>query len=212
MSWSTSNLRDQSAIMFTGIIETTGIVKEVIQGAENRSFRIQASITHELKVDQSLAHNGICLTVEVIEADIYQVTAVPETLAKTNAANWSVGDYINLERAMLLNSRLDGHIVLGHVDTRGSCFKIKELNNSWVYTFSFDKAYAKFIIEKGSITVNGISLTCYEVTEDSFSVSIIPYTWEHTNIKKLQEGNLVNLEFDVLGKYVNRIAHFSQPQ
>lgn len=199
-------------IMFTGIIESTGIVREIIQGAENRSFRIQASIAHELKVDQSLAHDGICLTVEAIEADIYQVTAVPETLAKTNAENWSVGDCINLERAMLLHSRLDGHIVLGHVDTKGTCVEINELNNSWVYTFSFDKAYAKFIIEKGSITVNGISLTCYDVKDDSFTVSIIPYTWEHTNIKKLKKGHLVNLEFDVLGKYVNRIAHFSQPQ
>lgn len=190
--------------MFTGIIESIGTVKGIHQDQGNISFWIESSLTPELKVDQSIAHNGICLTIEEINDNLFKVTAVPETIDKTNAGSWGTGDRINLERAMLFNARVDGHLVQGHVDTKGVCTAVTALNNSWVYQFRFPKEFAHLIIEKGSIAVNGISLTCYNVTEDHFTVSIIPYTYEHTNLKFVQPNDLINLEFDLIGKYINR--------
>jgi riboflavin synthase len=194
--------------MFTGIIESVGVVQKVEPGAESVRFIIQSSLTHELKIDQSLAHNGICLTVEAIDGDNYQVTAVPETLEKTNASTWKPGEKLNLERAMLLNSRLDGHMVQGHVDTTGLCVKRENLEDSWKYRFSFPKEFGFLLINKGSIAINGISLTCYDVSDDQFSVSIIPYTFHHTNISQVHEGSLINLEFDILGKYISKMRKY----
>lgn len=196
--------------MFTGIIEATGIVSDVIISGSNRSFWITSRIADELKIDQSLAHNGACLTVEAIKDGQYLVTAIEETLVKTNLAGWEKGTIINLERCMALSGRLDGHIVQGHVDDVATCVNKIEKNGSTEFTFQFDKEFASLVIEKGSITVNGTSLTIFNVTEDQFTVAIIPYTFEHTNIKYLQNGHDVNIEFDMIGKYVNRIMQFKQ--
>lgn len=190
--------------MFTGIIETVGVLEEVRENGGNRSFLIRSAITQELKVDQSLAHNGICLTVEKIENDLYQVTAVAETLAKTNAGQWQKGDQVNLERAMTMNARLDGHMVQGHVDTVATCTDIEEMDGSWTFRFSFPEKFRALMIEKGSVCVNGISLTAFEVGDNQFSVAIIPFTWEHTNLNRLQKGQQVNIEFDMIGKYIQR--------
>jgi riboflavin synthase len=190
--------------MFTGIIENAGIIEQVTETGGNRSFRVRSSLTPELKVDQSLSHDGICLTVEGIEGQTYQVTAVAETLAKTNAGLWKPGDLLNLERAMRVNSRLDGHMVQGHVDTSGTCLDIEDLNGSWVFGFSFPERFAHLVIEKGSIAVNGISLTAWNVQKDRFSVAVIPYTYGHTNLRELKPGDRVNLEFDMVGKYIYR--------
>lgn len=190
--------------MFTGIIENAGIIEQVTETGGNRSFRVRSSLTPELKVDQSLSHDGICLTVEGIEGQTYQVTAVAETLAKTNAGLWKPGDLLNLERAMRVNSRLDGHMVQGHVDTSGTCLDIGDLNGSWVFGFSFPERFAHLVIEKGSIAVNGISLTAWNVQKDRFSVAVIPYTYGHTNLRELKPGDRVNLEFDMVGKYIYR--------
>ena len=190
--------------MFTGIVESVGIVKHIEQHLGNLTFWIESSLTSELKIDQSIAHNGICLTIEEIKDNQFRVTAVPETLAKTNAGTWKAGDLINLERAMVFNARVDGHLVQGHVDTKGYCDQIQDLETSWVYTFRFPEEFGHLIIEKGSIAINGISLTCYHVANNKFTVSIIPYTYEHTNIKQLKVGDPVNLEFDLIGKYINR--------
>ncbi len=190
--------------MFTGIIETVGTLEEVLENGGNRSFLIRSAITPDLKVDQSLAHNGICLTVEKIEKDLYQVTAVAETLAKTNAGQWQKGDQVNLERAMTMNARLDGHMVQGHVDTVAICTHIEEMDGSWKFTFSFPEKFRALMIEKGSVCVNGISLTAFEVNDSQFSVAIIPFTWEHTNLNRLQKGQPVNIEFDMIGKYIQR--------
>jgi riboflavin synthase len=191
--------------MFTGIIEKTGTVKEVITHGTNTSFWVQSALAGELKVDQSLSHNGICLTVEEIKNDLHRVTAIEETLLKTNAGDWKAGTLINLERSMQLNGRLDGHIVQGHVDCTATSRAISEKAGSWEFTFVFPEAFASNIIEKGSVTVNGISLTCFNVINDQFSVAIIPYTFEHTNINCLQKGDRVNIEWDMIGKYVTRI-------
>lgn len=196
--------------MFTGIIETIGTVKDIQNQRGNLRFRIESSLTPELKIDQSIAHNGICLTIEEINGNEFYVTAVPETLDKTNAGSWKIGDKINLERAMLFNARVDGHLVQGHIDTKGVCTQVTELDNSWVYQFEFPAEFAHLIIEKGSIAVNGTSLTCYDVTDNNFTVSIIPYTYEHTNIKYIQTKDLVNLEFDMLGKYISRFKTVSR--
>jgi riboflavin synthase len=193
--------------MFTGIIETTGIVTDIIINGSNKIFWIESSISTELKIDQSLAHNGACLTVEEIKNKLHRLTAVEETLLKTNLDTWKKGSVINLERSLTLASRLDGHVVQGHVDTTAKCINIIEKNGSYEYTFSFDTKFASLIIEKGSVAVNGISLTVFNVKKDHFTVAIIPYTFEHTNIKYLQTGNDVNIEFDMIGKYVNRIVH-----
>ena len=191
--------------MFTGIIETTGTITGILTNGSNKTFLISSPLANELKVDQSLSHNGVCLTVEAIKEAVHQVTAIEETLVKTDLGKWDQGSIINLERCMQLNGRLDGHIVQGHVDCTAECMAINAKEGSTEFTFSFDKKFATLIIEKGSITVNGISLTCFNITENSFTVAIIPYTFEHTNIKALRVNDRVNIEFDMLGKYINRI-------
>lgn len=191
--------------MFTGIIEKTGIIKEVTKQGTNTSFWVQSDLATALKVDQSLSHNGICLTVEEVQDGLHRVTAIEETILKTNAGSWEVGKVINLERCMQLNGRLDGHIVQGHVDCTAECLEIIEKAGSWEYRFTFPEKFASFIIEKGSVTVNGISLTCFSVTNNCFTVAIIPYTFEHTNMSSLKKGDMVNIEWDVVGKYVSRI-------
>jgi len=191
--------------MFTGIIETLGIVHLIEKKDDNLDITIQSSITNELKIDQSVAHNGVCLTVVAIDNDLYTVTAIKETLEKTNMSSWQKGDIVNLERAMKLGDRLDGHIVQGHVDQIAQCIKIEQAGGSWYYTFEYDSNLGNITIEKGSITINGVSLTVVNSKDNGFSVAIIPYTHEHTNFKKFQVGTQVNLEFDVIGKYVSRL-------
>lgn len=196
--------------MFTGIIEQKGIVTEVkIQGT-NRTFRISSPISAELKIDQSLSHDGVCLTIEAIENNCHQVTAIFETLQKTTLRNWDTGTVINLERCMQLNGRLDGHIVQGHVDTTAVCTAATEKEGSWEFEFKVDDSFGNQIIEKGSIAINGISLTLFDVGLNSFKVAIIPFTFNHTNLSFLKPGKEVNIEFDIIGKYVNRIHHLSK--
>jgi len=190
--------------MFTGIIETTATLLQAEPQGSNIQFTLHSGITHQLKVDQSLSHNGVCLTAVAIEADTYKVTAVAETLAKTNAAGWKPGDIINLERALQAGARLDGHFVQGHVDAVATCTEKVTLDGSWLFTFSFPRAFAALIIEKGSVCINGVSLTAFNVGLTSFTVTIIPYTYTHTNFGTLQQGDIVNIEFDVLGKYILR--------
>lgn len=191
--------------MFTGIIETLGTIQEIKKEKDNTHVTIDSSITNELKIDQSVAHNGICLTVVAIKDTTYTVTAIDETIKKTNLGQWQKGDSVNLERAMKLGDRLDGHIVQGHVDQTGTCVAIKETNGSWLYTFEYDEKLNNITIEKGSITVNGVSLTVVNSQKNQFSVAIIPYTHEHTNFKNFNVGSKINLEFDVIGKYVSRL-------
>ena len=193
--------------MFTGIIETLGVVKNVVKEQENVHLTIKSDITNELKIDQSVAHNGVCLTVVAIKNDEYTVTVIKETLNKTNIGNLKTGDFVNLERAMKLGDRLDGHIVQGHVDETGVCTNIKDENGSTVYTFEYNSDKNNVTIEKGSITINGVSLTVVNSTKNGFSVAIIPYTWENTTFKTLQVNDVVNLEFDVIGKYVARLTN-----
>jgi len=196
--------------MFTGIIETLGIIKDLKKDNNNLNITVFSSITHELKIDQSVAHNGVCLTVIAINNGEYTVTAIKETIEKTNLADWKVGDLLNLERAMKLGDRLDGHIVQGHVDQTGICKSIEKANGSWYFTFEYDSNFNNITIEKGSITVNGVSLTVVNSKEKEFSVAIIPYTFEHTNFKNVQIGTTINLEFDVVGKYVARLYSLRQ--
>jgi riboflavin synthase len=191
--------------MFTGIIETLGIVKDIVKEEENLHLTITSSITNELKVDQSVAHNGVCLTVVGIENDNYTVTAIKETIDKTNVGDWKINDIVNLERAMKLGDRLDGHIVQGHVDQVGLCKSIEETDGSWKFTFEYEAGLKNITIEKGSITVNGVSLTVVDSKINEFSVAIIPYTFEHTNFKSFKIGTKINLEFDVIGKYVAKL-------
>jgi riboflavin synthase len=191
--------------MFTGIIETLGTLTQKVKENDNLHLTVASSITNELKIDQSVAHDGICLTVVAINNDDYTVTAIRETIDKTNLGDWKVGDTLNIERAMKLGDRLDGHIVQGHVDQIGTCTHIKEANGSWVFTFEYDPSLNNITIEKGSITVNGTSLTVVNSGLNSFSVAIIPFTYEHTNFNTFKIGTKVNLEFDVVGKYVKRI-------
>ncbi|MGG7033927.1 MAG: riboflavin synthase [Flavobacterium sp.] len=191
--------------MFTGIIESLGTIKELKKDNDNLHIIVSSTITHELKIDQSVAHNGVCLTVVAINNDEYTVTAIRETLEKTNVGNWKVGNLVNLERAMKLGDRLDGHIVQGHVDQTGVCKQIENANGSHYYTFEYDESLNNITIEKGSITVNGVSLTVVNSKRNEFSVAIIPYTQEHTNFKTFEIGTVVNLEFDVIGKYVSRL-------
>jgi riboflavin synthase len=190
--------------MFTGIIETVGQVKEVVSQGANKTFWIQSALSSELKIDQSLSHDGVCLTVEDIKGDTHKVTAVAETLKKTSLQGWATGINVNLERSLLLSSRLDGHLVQGHVDATGMCKKIKDANGSREFAFSYPKNFSRLLIEKGSICINGVSLTCFSLKKDSFKVAIIPYTWENTNFKFLKIGGLVNLEFDIIVKYIAR--------
>lgn len=197
--------------MFTGIIETIGEVKAIENEGSNRIFTMQSSFTSELKIDQSVAHNGACLTVTELNGDLYKVTAIDETLQKTNLGAWQVGTLVNLERSMIMNARLDGHIVQGHVDQVAVCTRKEEKDGSWEFTFEYpkaDKDKAYVTVEKGSVCINGVSLTVVNSNLNSFSVAIIPYTYEHTNFKSLEPNDQINLEFDIIGKYVQRL--FSQ--
>lgn len=196
--------------MFTGIIETLGIIQDIQKDQDNLHVTVSSSLTNELKIDQSVAHNGVCLTVVAIEGDRYTVTAIQETILKTNLGSWNINDAVNLERAMKLGDRLDGHIVQGHVDQTGVCKSIEETQGSWRYTFEYDASLHNLTIEKGSITVNGVSLTVVDSKPNEFSVAIIPYTYEHTNFHSFTVGTRINLEFDVIGKYVSRLHQLSK--
>ncbi len=195
--------------MFTGIIEDIGVITYLKKEFDNLHISVKSNITSELKIDQSVAHNGVCLTVVEINNDEYTVTAIKETLDKTSLETLKINDKVNLERAMKLGDRLDGHIVQGHVDQTATCISIEEANGSWVFTFEYDSALNNITIEKGSITVNGTSLTVVNSKKDTFSVAIIPYTFSHTNFNTLKIGSKVNLEFDVLGKYVSKLVQLN---
>jgi riboflavin synthase len=197
--------------MFTGIIETIGIVSTVSEKGLNKTFSISSSLTQELRIDQSLSHDGVCLTVEAVSGEVYQVTAIAETLSKSTISQWEPGTQINLERCLQMNGRLDGHMVQGHVDITARCIDRRNQSGSWLYRFEFPSFFRNLIIEKGSVAVNGISLTCFDVTDDAFSVAIIPYTFGHTNIHEVETGKIVNLEFDMIGKYVERIMKNRNP-
>lgn len=194
--------------MFTGIIETLAELVNIKKEQENIHFTFKSALTAELKIDQSVAHNGVCLTVVAIERDTYMVTAVEETLQVTNLGNLKIGDKVNFERCMLMNGRLDGHIVQGHVDATGKCILKEENEGSWRFVFSYKATENNLIVEKGSITINGVSLTAFNVTNESFEVAIIPYTYEHTNFYTIKTGDTVNLEFDIIGKYIARLQRF----
>ena len=191
--------------MFTGIIEELGFIDKITIKESNRSFYIKSSLTSQLSVDESVSHNGICLTVEEILGDTYRVTAVKETLSKTNSLLWKPNDLINLERAMQMNGRLDGHLVQGHVDDTAQCIRIQDAKGSTEFTFKYRESFAPLLIEKGSVCINGVSLTVFNLIENTFKVTIIPYTLEHTNFQTLKENDIVNIEFDILGKYVQRM-------
>lgn len=195
--------------MFTGIVEELGEVIETTQENDNLHITVAAKMAPELKIDQSVSHNGVCLTVVEVDHVTYTVTAIKETLEKTNLGGLEAGQHINLERGMKLGARLDGHIVQGHVDQTAICKSIKEENGSWVFTFEYDSSFNNITIEKGSITVNGVSLTVVNSKKNQFSVAIIPYTYNNTTFKYLKEGATVNLEFDVIGKYVKRLTELS---
>ena len=188
--------------MFTGIIETMGELVKLEKDQTNLHFHIRSALAKELKIDQSLAHDGVCLTVVDIQDDVYTVTAVHETLQKSALGMWAVGQKINLERAMKLGDRLDGHLVQGHVDDTGKCIEIENQRGSWLYKFKFSRNNSNLTIEKGSLCINGTSLTIFNVSENTFCVTVIPYTYEHTNFHQLNVGDLVNLEFDMIGKYI----------
>ncbi len=196
--------------MFTGIIETLGIISDIKKDQENVHLTIQTNIASELKIDQSVAHNGVCLTVVELFDDKHVVTAIQETIDKTSLGSWKIGDKVNIERAMKLGDRLDGHIVQGHVDQTAVCTEIVDKEGSWLFTFSYDSSLNNITIEKGSITVNGTSLTVVNSKKDSFSVAIIPYTYEHTIFHAFEIGTAVNLEFDVVGKYIARMYELRQ--
>ncbi|MEO5911925.1 MAG: riboflavin synthase [Pelobium sp.] len=191
--------------MFTGIIETLGTVSHLQKEQSNLHLTITSSIAKELKIDQSVAHNGVCLTVVSVNENQHVVTAIDETLRKSNIGNVKVGDLVNLERCMQMNGRLDGHIVQGHVDQTAVCINLKEADGSWIYTFEYDASKGNVTVEKGSVCVNGISLTVVNSGDNTFSVAIIPYTYEHTNLQNVKPGDTVNLEFDIIGKYVAKM-------
>jgi len=193
--------------MFTGIIEDLGQIVSIEKEGNNIHFSVKSALTKELKIDQSVSHNGVCLTVININDDVYTVTAIKETLAKTNLGDLTIGSLVNLERAMAANSRFDGHIVQGHVDQTGICKSIKEENGSWMFTITHE-AKDHITVEKGSVTINGVSLTVVNSKQNQFSVCIIPYTFEHTSFKTLKPGDTVNLEFDIIGKYVERLLAY----
>lgn len=192
--------------MFTGIIETMGRLEKTESEGTNLHLTLSCSLTQELKIDQSVAHNGVCLTVVNTNGNTYTVTAIEETLKRSNIGDLQIGDLINLERCMLANGRFDGHIVQGHVDTRAVCKEVIDLNGSWEFVFEYEKNKSYITVEKGSVTVNGVSLTVVRSEENLFSVCIIPYTYEHTNFKSIKSGSAVNIEFDVVGKYVARLV------
>lgn len=191
--------------MFTGIIEDLGVIQNLEIDKDNLHITVRSGFTSELQIDQSVSHNGICLTVVKIDNENYTVTAIKETLNKTNLGTLKVGDLVNLERAMKLGDRLDGHIVQGHVDQTAVCKSVEDLDGSWIFTFEYDYSLHNMTIEKGSVTVNGVSLTVVNSKQNSFSVAIIPYTYENTNFHTIQIGTIVNLEFDVIGKYVKKL-------
>lgn len=191
--------------MFTGIIETLGTISDIRQNNLNLEITIDSSITPELKIDQSVSHNGICLTVVAISGTQYSVTAINETIQKTNIGNWNQNDLVNLERGMRLGDRLDGHIVQGHIDQTAVCRSVSDENGSWLFTFEYDDAAGNITIEKGSITINGVSLTVVDSQDNAFSVAIIPYTYDNTSFRNIQVGSVVNVEFDVVGKYIARM-------
>ena len=197
--------------MFTGIIENLSEIKEINKEGDNLSISLISEITNELKIDQSLSHNGVCLTVVDINDNIYKVTAIKETILKSSIKNWRIGDTINIERAMKLGDRLDGHMVQGHVDQTATCTKISEENGSWYFYFEYQKSN-NLTIEKGSISINGVSLTIVESMKNGFSVAIIPYTYENTNFKNIKIGDLVNIEFDMIGKYIHKIIKAQSDQ
>jgi len=198
------------ANMFTGIVETQGIIKKIIEKGSNKTFWIKSPISSKLKPDQSVAHDGVCLTVEEIKNNSHRVTAIDETLTKTTLSDWQKASVINLERCLKINDRLDGHFVQGHVDTTGICIDKKEKDGSWEFRFQFPVEFGLLIIEKGSVTVNGISLTAFNVANESFDVAIIPYTYGHTTMSIVNVGQKVNIEFDMLGKYINRKLSLSK--
>jgi len=193
--------------MFTGIIESIGEVKEILQEGSNFHYCVYSNISNELKVDQSLCHDGVCLTVTKIDQDQHWVTAIRETLDKSNLLEWKVGKKVNLERSMVMNGRLDGHIVQGHVDQTGKVDSILEQDGSWVINVEYSPDSEQVTVEKGSICLNGISLTCFNSGEGRFSVAIIPYTYENTNVHQYRKGDLLNLEFDIIGKYVQKLMN-----
>lgn len=188
--------------MFSGIVETKGIITDIKIDENNKHFTIQSNISKDAYIDQSIAHNGVCLTVVSLTNDTHTVTAIKETLEKTNLDTLNIGEHINLERSLLANSRVDGHFVQGHVDTTATCQSIREVGGSWYFQFKTDSKYDNLMVPKGSICINGVSLTLVDAEKGSFSIAIIPYTYEHTNFKKIKEGDVVNLEFDILGKYI----------
>lgn len=197
--------------MFSGIVEEAATVTKLHKEAGNLHLTLKCSFVNELKIDQSVAHNGVCLTVVSLDDDTYTVTAIQETLERSNLGLLKVGDKVNLERSMMMNGRLDGHIVQGHVDQTAVCREVREADGSWYYTFEyeFDREMAKkgyLTVDKGSATVNGVSLTVCNPTNNTFEVAIIPYTWEHTNFHQIKKGTVVNLEFDIIGKYISRIT------
>jgi riboflavin synthase len=193
--------------MFTGIIETLGEVTNIVSEGTNRHYIVKSNLSNELKIDQSVSHNGVCLTVVALSEETHTVTAIEETLQKSNLDELKVGNKVNLERCMLMNGRLDGHIVQGHVDQTAVCIKRAELDGSWEYRFKYDSENGNVTVEKGSVSVNGISLTVVNSEMDEFSVFIIPYTFEHTNLHEVNVGDTVNLEFDIIGKYVARLVN-----
>ena len=191
--------------MFTGIIEAIGQVDRIIKEGTNLRFRIQSPISSQLKIDQSVSHQGVCLTVVTVDGNYHEVVAVQETLLKSNLSQWQVGSIVNLERCMIANGRFDGHIVQGHVDLTGRCIGIKDENGSWLFDFEHPEDDYIVTVEKGSIAVNGVSLTCFHTKRNGFRVAIIPYTYEHTSFNTMKVGDEVNLEFDIIGKYVKRL-------
>jgi riboflavin synthase len=198
--------------MFTGIVETVGTIISVETKGTNATFWISSSLSADFKVDQSVSHSGVCLTVEETDGDTHRVTAILETLEKTNLGQWEAGSLINIERCLPMNGRLDGHLVQGHVDTTAICLSVDEQGGSWQYRFQFPEQFATLVIEKGSICLNGISLTIFNVGRDAFSVAIIPYTYKHTNIQQIAAGDKVNIEFDMVGKYIVRNLSLKETQ
>ena len=192
--------------MFTGIIEAQGEISAISVNGSNKTFEITSALAAQLKVDQSLCHDGVCLTVESVAPEKYTVTAIEETLIRSSLKVWEKGGLVNLERCLQINGRLDGHMVQGHVDTTATCSDIRDMNGSWIFTFEFPESFAHLVIEKGSVSVNGISLTCFNVSKNAFSVGIIPYTSNHTNISRVAINSMVNVEFDMIGKYINRLT------
>jgi riboflavin synthase len=198
--------------MFTGIIENTGKITQITKNQSNITFWLQSPLTPELKIDQSVSHNGVCLTVVAIESGCYAVTAVDETLQKTNLRAWTVGTCVNLERCMAAYGRFDGHIVQGHVDQTGRCVNVVDVGGSWLFDFEYDASQGNITVEKGSICINGVSLTVFNSGVNTFRVTIIPYTYEHTNFCDLRSGDVVNLEFDIVGKYLQKMMLGTMPR